>query len=245
MSRLAPNERTMNPVSAASWQVVTGEVPIVDSSGRERPATVLIYTWFRDWMQTTCKRSITWKGTPLQPGFEWLSRGQFNGRLMTDVAQEFEGEALEGAGRGVETHQPERGPLIPWMKRVMLQHLNNELKRWAGSSSSVNESREEHRSIDEMHNGGAAANWRQTPHLNLPELVAPPETFEALESDPIDQEMCVVALNALSEIEAHALELFAEGASYMQIGAAIGVENKGSAYRIVQRARAKAREALT
>lgn len=246
MSRLATHQRKMYPVSRESWKVVTGET-LIDTDKGPQSATGLIYHWFRQWMQSTLKVVIWSRGKPLTSGFWWESGHYFNGRPMADVAQEFEGEALEGAGRGVETHDDTKGPLIPWMRRIMWQHLNDELVRWADTSSSVNDYRETHSSVDallltdEEDEPTSEKTLKERRQLVEPELVVqgPGE-----EPDPIDRELCDLALGALSAMESEALQRHAEGESYKSIARNLGLSQGVNARRIVERARRKAREAL-
>lgn len=247
MSRLATHQRKMYPVSRESWKVVTGET-LIDTKDGKQKATGLIYHWFKQWMRSTLKRSINSRGEPLTPGFMWLSTQHFNGRPMVDVAQELEGEALEGAGRGVETHDETKGPLIPWMRRIMLQHLNDELERWADASASVNDQREEHRSVDmllEDADNKFEAWSRSFPNRGLGRMdLSTSDPADAIEVDEVDRELCDLALSVLSAMEAEALRRFSEGESYNSIARNLCLSGATSAHRIVDRARLRAREAL-
>lgn len=255
MTRLATHERKMNPVSREAWKVVTGETPINTNKGPQQ-ATGLIYHWFKMWMRSTLKRSIDYDGQPLTPGFRWRSSGYFNGRTMVDVAQELEGEALEGAGRGVETHDATKGPLIAWMRYKVLQHLNGELERWIDTSSSVGEVREPHESLDKLlglneeeedeEEGLERISRRQRRErkrlVDAAALAADPA--ETIDADPVDREMCDIALTALSAMEREVLLRFSEGESYESIARNVGLSKGTNAQRIVARARRKAQEAL-
>lgn len=216
-------------------------------------ATKLIYIEFRSWMRARLGRSVDWRGTPLRPGFEWVSNQYFEGRSMVDVAQELEGEALEGAGRGIETHQPDKGPLIPWIRKIMRQHLNAEIERWVDVSSSVSEDREPHESLDTLLGLGdsdedlsrlSRRQKRERSRLVDAAIVAA-DPADEVESDPVDREMCDVALEVLSAMEREALLRFSEGESYKSIARNLSLSGATSAHRIVDRARLKAQEALS
>lgn len=233
MTRLTPAQRKATPISAAAWKVVTGETPIQASDGTLQPATKLIYSWLRTWLENKCKRPINWRGTPLQPDFEWISYRTFAGRSMRDVAEELEGEALEAAASAVDDHSPERGPLIAYMKRRLESRLAAEFERWATTSTSTNQYREDHGSIEMLAEG-------EEKH----QFMASPETFDTLESDSVDKELAATALAALNPVEAKALELYSQGESYSEIARIIEVADHSNARRIVKRATQKAREAL-
>lgn len=232
MSRLAPNERTRPPIPLDAWKVVTGETLIEDSEGHKAPATRLIYTWYRDWLGYVTKMSIGWVGHPMRPGFKWRSKDSraYFGRSVVDLAQDLEGEALEAAARAVQTNDLAKEiPLIPWIRRIMWQHLSKELDRWQHSNSSVSD-----------------VNVTHEPLAFEGDDTAPPDLALG-EDDPntdINRAMCVIALDALSAMEREALLRFSEGESYHEIARNLQVHDATSARRIVQRARRKAMEAL-
>lgn len=165
----------------------------------------------------------------------------FNGRLVTDIAEELEGAALEGAAKGVETFQEKAdgAPFLGWVKLVMRNHLASEFTRWCYTSSSTNGDRADHSSIDQM-----LAD--ENPALASTDLS--PETLLGLNDEPataVDTELVKMAIVPLSDIEREALLLYVDGNSYSEIGRTLGISGHTAAHRIVDRARLKARKALS
>jgi hypothetical protein len=240
--------------SPHAWRVVTGEDPIPDSKGDLHSATLLIFSWYRDWLHDTCQRDLTWRGTPLEADFQWLGDRTFNGRTLRDVAEELQSIALTAAAEAVDLHRPERGPMIPWMKMIIHQRLSKAFRGWARSSSSVNADREDHATLNEERpaaytprgiNRGSAIHNPGNPDIRAthrPDEGLAPALLEP--APAVDRALVATALAALTEVEAEALRRFADGENYYDIERNMGLSHHSNARRIVQRAQAKAREAL-
>jgi hypothetical protein len=219
------------PPSEHAWRVVTGEDPITDSQGETRPATPLIYIWFQEFLSETCKRDVRGVGKHFTPEHRWTSSSYFEGRSMVDLAEELEPIALAAAAEAVDSHDPTKGPLIPWMRRILRQRVGRGLRQWSAGSSSVNAEREGHLPLDEEeHIGTGSTYWGSIPPV--------------LATDEVDKELVRTALAALDPIEEEALRRFSEGESYGSIARNMDLVGTTSASRIVKRAQAKAREEL-
>jgi RNA polymerase sigma factor (sigma-70 family) len=228
-------------ISPEAWKVVTGETLVADSKGQERPATLLIYHWYRNWLRHVTKRPISRSGEPLTSQHQWWSNQHFAGRSMVDLAEELEPVALEAIGEAVDLYNPDKGPLIAWMKLILMQRLTAALGDWLQTSASQGDSQRRHLSLDLMLQGIDDGEQQET-FVYTPQLV----TFDDDPDDvtAIDRELVRVALEALDAGEREALELYANGNSYHAIARELGLFDATSARRVVQRARRKAQEAM-
>jgi hypothetical protein len=206
-------------ISARAWSVVTGET-LVDG----RSVTLLIFYWYRRWLRGVTGRYLNMYGRPLSADFRWVSLESFMRRPMTDLARDLESAALEAAAEAVDSHNPDRGPLRPWIKLVMYQRLGKAFEKWCKN--------EPYREGDDVLSiEGAGIDLYKDP-------------ASILEPDPIDVDVCKVALSALTDAESIALRLHAEGFSDEAVARELGLAKGWNAHRIIDRAKRKAQEAL-
>lgn len=222
-------------ISTEAWKVVTGETLVADSKGVERPATLLIYHWYHQWLKSVTKRPIYRSGIPLTATHQWWSTQSFAGRSMVDLAEELEPIALEAIGEAVDLYNEEKGPLIAWMKFILHQRLSKALNAWLKESSSQTEDRQRHLSLDQL----LAIDGDRSTIVYPSPIEDEPDDVVA-----VDRELVRTAFAALDAEERQALELYAQGASFKGIARVMNLAGGTSARRIVQRAKEKAQEAM-
>ena len=231
-------------ISQHAWNVVTG-TELFEDRGKPKSLTPVIYDALRSFLANATHQPLGYRGKPLTDQFEWVSSKGFAGRSMKDMAQELEGAALESAAVAVDSHDPTKSPLVPWVLLVMRRDLFDAFEAWLRTMSSTNDRRESHENVDDPKianpplaqkrvEGKSQLDYRMT----APREAPPP-------ADDVDREMVETALGALNWMEEEALRRFAEGESYHKIARHLDLSSHTSARRIVQRARARAQEALS
>jgi RNA polymerase sigma factor (sigma-70 family) len=244
---LTPDERSSAPISERAWGVVQGTIPVPREGTTDiDDFTNLLYVWYRAWLAHITEARVEWYGRPLHADFTWVSAGIFHGRQVTDLAEELESDMLEAAGRAVDEHRPEKGPLVAWVRRRVISKLNTKLDEWKATAN-MNEDELWHLSLDKMLEDEANETPIFTPRRRREyqqAFTTPEPELEDDEDRTPEQDMAEAALNALDETEQRALVLYADHHTFENIAEVMGLSGRAQAYKIVQRARAKAQEAL-